>query len=125
MRNQFRKILAVTLGLMLLMGTGASKSAQAQGKLQWQADIDWAANDTGAPDCPLLYVPVPDCLATGLFNAGNRACVIGHAIDHAKNNEDLVAFGLVLITQCHSSQERQNLINAGPYAVANYLRTGY
>ena len=124
MRNLIRKILAVNLGLMLLMGTVATKSAQAQSKPSWQGDIDWAASDHGAPDCPWLYVTVPDCLATGLFNVGNRACVIAHAIDQAKNNQDLAAFGLVLITQCHNPQEQQNLINAGPYAVANYLRTG-
>jgi hypothetical protein len=125
MRNHFRKILAISLGLMLLVGTGATNFAQAQGKPNWQLDIDWASSDNGAPDCPWLYATVPDCLATGLFNMGNRACVIAHAIDHAKNNEDLVAFGLVLITQCHNGPEQQNLLNAGPYAVANYLRAGF
>lgn len=120
MRNQLRKILAISLGLTLLVGTGAIKPAQGQNKPQWQSDIDWAANDTGGPDCPWLYVPVPDCLL-----GGNRSCVLAHAIDQAKSNQDFAAFGLVLITQCHNPPEQQNLINAGPYAVANYLRQGF
>lgn len=116
MKSNLRGILAVSLSVAMLLLCGTASSAQ-DNRPAYEIDIDWAANDTGAPDCPWLYVPVPDCLM-----GGNRSCVISHAIDQAKANQDFAAFGLVLITQCHNPTEQQNLINAGPYVVANYLR---
>jgi hypothetical protein len=122
MRRNLKGILAFGLGWAMLLGAGITTSAE-EYKEAWQIDIDWAASNTGAPDCPWLYAPIPDWLATGVFNlGGNRACAIAHAIDQARNNQDLAAFGLVLITQCHNATEQQNLTNAGPYAVGNYLR---
>lgn len=116
--------------IIALMGilTGVPQVGLPQAKAPWQEDIDWAANDTGAPDCPWEYLPPLDqCLALGIVTGntqGNRACVINMAIIAAKNGApDQVPFLYTLVTQCHNPTERQNLINAGPAAIANYLRT--
>jgi len=114
MKSNLKLMGAIGLALAMMLAMQTNTLAQ---EPRWQGHIDWAANDSGTPDCPLLYVPVPDCLL-----GGNRACVIGHAIDQAKNNQDLAAFGLVLITQCHNTGAQQDLKDAGPYAVGNYLR---
>src|SRR5262249_47301790 len=115
MKSNLKGMLAVSLSMAMLLICGTS-SAQDR-RAAYEIDIDWAANDTGTPDCPWLYAPVPDCLL-----GGNRSCVISHAIDQAKANQDFAAFGLVLITQCHNPGQQKVLVQAGPYAVANYLR---
>jgi len=124
-----RKGIAVALAVLLIISAAMVSPAHAQwGKPNWQSDIDWAIGDTGAPDCPWLYAPVPDCLAGGIFSGntgGNRSCVINHARQLAAQGLDWAAFGLVLITQCHNPPEQQNVAFAGPFAVANYLRYGH
>jgi len=124
-----RKAIAIAMVALLVIPALMISQAQAQwGKAAWQMDVDWASRDTGAPDCPWLYAPVPDCLGGGVFSgnrAGNRSCVIGHARQLAFAGQDVAAFGLVLITQCHNQGEEQNLMAAGPFAVGNYLRNPY
>lgn len=88
-------------------------------KPDWQLHIDWAIQDTGAPDCPAQYdeVGAADCLAHG-----NRSCLMQRAIAIAKNNNFQVAMRLTLITQCHNQQAQQAIVNAGPNAVGDYLK---
>jgi hypothetical protein len=122
--KKMRKSLAIITLAVLLVGT--SSLVLAQNKPAWQTDTDWAAHDTGAPDCPWLYVSgLADCLAGGILtgnHGGNRSCVIFQAVLAAKAGYDDAAFGMVLVTQCHNPTEAQNLAWAGPGAVANYLR---
>ena len=119
-----KSMVIITLAGILV---GASSLGAAQAKPAWQADIDWAKNDTGAPDCPWMYgPPLSSCLLLGAATAnhdGNRKCAIDLAIGAAKSGNDLVAFGWTLVTQCHNPPEAQNLLVAGPQAVANYLRS--
>jgi hypothetical protein len=119
-----KSMVIITLAGILV---GASSLGAAQAKPAWQADIVWAKNDTGAPDCPWLYgPPLSSCLAIGLAtgnHAGNRQCVIDLSIGAAKSGNDQVAFGWTLVTQCHNPPEVQNLLLAGPQAVADYLRS--
>jgi hypothetical protein len=107
---------------------GQAQAQDEEDKPAWQRDIDWAATDTGAPDCPELYVgPEAICLGGGLVtgnNFGNRACVISMAQGFAEDHLDYAAYGLVLLTQCHNPAEHGNLMDAGAGAVAAYLRDG-
>jgi hypothetical protein len=124
---------ASAMSLVLLLGFGQTPtiSAQDDGKTDWMRDIDWAANDTGAPDCPWFYVTsdLQGCIALGLATAnhsGNRSCVIDLAIAAAKSGipqAQGVAYGYVLITQCHNPTERQNLVNAGDGQIIQYLQS--
>lgn len=89
--------------------------------------IEWAAKDTGAPDCPEFYgQQFADCLARGLVSGntdGNRKCVIEKATIAAKNGAaDEALLGMVLLTQCHNADASQRLINAGAAMIADYLR---
>lgn len=118
----------ITRLLLAAIICGSLNTIHAQdNKADWQKGIDWAANDTGAPDCPWLYAPSNiDCLTLGAAtanNSGNRACLIDKAIIAARNGYDGAAFGLTLITQCHNQGAAQALLGAGPKAVADYLRT--
>jgi hypothetical protein len=89
---------------------------------QYQGHIDWAANDSGHPNCPERYLAFPilvDCLA-----GGNRSCVTSIAIEASYRRLDQVALYLMAeITQCHNSDARDVLYGAGAQAVGDYLRT--
>ncbi len=89
---------------------------------QYQGHIDWAANDSGHPNCTERYLAFPvlsTCLA-----AGNRSCVTSIAIEAAYRRLDQLAMYLMAeITQCHNSDARNVLYGAGAQAVGDYLRT--
>jgi hypothetical protein len=121
MMNQRRGkhfLLAIVLGTCIsLMSSGA----QAQ-QPEYQAHIDWAANDTGHPNCPLMYAAIP-VLAHCLV-AGNRSCITSVAVEAAYRKEDQAALYLMTeITQCHNSEARGVIYGAGAQAVGDYLRT--
>jgi len=88
---------------------------------EYQAHIDWAANDSGHPNCVERYLAFPvlaDCLV-----AGNRSCVTSIAIEAAYRRQDQLALYLMAeITQCHNSEARDVLYRAGAPAVGEYLR---
>ena len=103
----------------------------AEDKTEWQRNIDWAHNDTGAPDCPGLYTATTDlqaCAALGLATGnknGNRKCVIELAMAAAKTGDprlEAVAYSYVLLTQCHNDNARRGLENAGLNNVVAYLK---
>jgi hypothetical protein len=81
--------------------------------------------DHGAADCPELYMAAPQCIAEGLATGNNSAnceCLMEMATDLANQGLDEAAFGVTLVSQCHNSNQFDNLMAAGPYAVADYLR---
>ena len=126
-----KKLGAKTLCFIIPIALAIPQLTSAQdNKPDWQKHIDWARNNTGAPDCPLLYVTsdLQACLAQGALtgnHSGNRQCVIQLASVAAKSGDprlEGVAFSYVLLTQCHNSGAQQALINAGPEAVVNYLK---
>jgi hypothetical protein len=121
MLSQVKRLIVSSLVCILSLGTMSSAFAQSD-KLDWQVDVDWAANDSGPPDCAWLYVTyAPECLLSG-----NRSCVISKAIlySHANQSEaDAAAWGLVQMTQCHNPPEAAKILQAGPSAVADYLRS--
>lgn len=88
----------------------------------FRGHIDWAANDSGHPNCTERYLAVPllaQCLALG-----NRSCVTSIAIEAAYRGMDEVALWLMAeITQCHNSDAQADLYDAGAQAVGDYLRT--
>jgi hypothetical protein len=111
-----------TLALSLLSLVASASPTLAQ-KPDWQIRLDWAANDSGPPNCPAEYIAaqVPQCLA-----AGNRSCLMTYAIAWAKTNDDRLcytAFGLTLITQCNNVGARNALIAAGQWNICGYLRS--
>jgi hypothetical protein len=120
------KALSLVIPVVLVF----SQVTTAQDKPDWQKHIDWASSDTGAPDCPWLYVTsdLQGCLALGLAtgnHSGNRSCVIQLAGIAARTGDQRlqgVAFSYVLLTQCHNGGAQQAIINAGPGAVINYLK---
>ena len=90
---------------------------QAQNKEGWKIGVDWARGDTGAADCPQLYVATyPECL----WNGRNRACLMEKAIASAKANDCANAFRLTVITQCHNGAASTELGGAGEAAVCQY-----
>jgi len=110
--------LAVTLGIFMMI---IPKWMFAQ-QPEYQGHIDWAANDSGHPNCTERYIAIPvlqQCLALG-----NRSCVTSIAIEAAYRQMDQVALYLMAeITQCHNSEARDVLYGAGAQAVGDYLRT--
>src|SRR5262252_3132815 len=56
-----RKAMVLAIALLVIPAVMISQAHAQWGKAAWQMDIDWASRDTGAPDCPALYAPVPDC----------------------------------------------------------------
>jgi hypothetical protein len=110
--------LAIILGICIMV---IPKAALAQ-QPEYQGHIDWAANDSGHPNCIERYLAFPilqTCLA-----AGNRSCVTSIAIEAAYRHMDQAALYLMAeITQCHNSDARDALYGAGPQAVGDYLRT--
>ena len=116
-RKHFALLLALMLGIcMALMPNGAWAQQP-----EYQGHIDWAANDSGHPNCTERYLAVPvlaNCLALG-----NRSCVTSIAIEAAYRREDQVALYLMAeITQCHNSEAREALYGAGNQAVGDHLR---
>ncbi len=93
----------------------------------YQESINWAAHNTGAPDCPERYLA--NSLLAWCLAAGNRSCVTSVAIEAAYRNQDQLAFWLMAeITQCHNSDARGDLYSAerqAPGTVGNYLRTHF
>lgn|ERR1700688_194354 len=84
----------------------------------WQAHLDWCIGNTGAPDCPELYIATyPECLTQG-----NRSCLLRKAIDSAKANDCANSFRLSLICQCHNAGAQMDLARAGQPAVCAYLK---
>jgi hypothetical protein len=116
--KQFTLRMSTILGTCLLLIHSAALAQQPE----YQSHIDWAANDTGHPNCTERYLAFPvlqTCLA-----AGNRACVTSIAIEAAYRHMDQAALYLMAeITQCHNSDARDALYGAGPQAVGDYLRT--
>jgi hypothetical protein len=45
-----------TLSLVIPIALAIPQLTSAQDKPDWQKHIDWSSTDTGAPDCPYLYV---------------------------------------------------------------------
>ncbi len=90
---------------------------QAQNKEGWKIGVDWARGDTGAADCPQLYVATyPECL----WNGRNRACLMEKAIASAHADDCANAFRLTVITQCHNGAAATELGGAGEAAVCKY-----
>jgi hypothetical protein len=119
--TKFGKPITITLFLVALWVALAPSTALAQ-QPAYQAHIDWAANDTGHPNCIERYIAIP-VLATCL-TAGNRSCISGIAIEAAYRGLDQVSLYLMAeITQCHNSDARNALYGAGAQAVGTYLRT--
>lgn len=92
-------------------------------KPDWQNHIDWCighhTTDPGGTDCAGQYTATePKCIA-----GGGRACLMERAIDAAKHNNCSYAFRLTLICQCHNSNAQQQLGEAGPQKVCDYLKT--
>jgi hypothetical protein len=111
-------VLVSILGLCTVASPGGAMAQQPE----YQAHIDWAANDSGHPNCPERYLVVP-VLATCL-TGGNRSCVTSIAIEAAYRHLDQLSLYLMAeITQCHNSDARDALYGAGPEAVGEYLRT--
>jgi hypothetical protein len=98
----------------------AMSVCHAQEPPQWQGNILWSMRDTGAPDCPWLYVNNPAIQSCLLY--GNRVCVMQVAVQFAKQNQDWAAFGLTLVTHCHNDGARSTIQTAGPQAVGEFLR---
>jgi hypothetical protein len=123
MQRVFLGIAAIT-ALVLPAGARADKP-------DWQKHIDWAANDTGHPNCTERYLAHPvlsACLAQGLFSEstgyGNRYCAMDLAIEAAYRDQDWAALLITSeIGQCHNGGARSSLYVAGPRAVGAYLRT--
>ena len=70
MRLTETKLLFTVLALLVLM-----PSTSFGQKPEWQGHIDWAANDTGEPNCKEIYLSNPvlqECLVGGILtgNAG-------------------------------------------------------
>jgi hypothetical protein len=124
--QNFGKTLVRFAAVALLAICANASSAAAQ---DWTAHIDWAAQNTdagGSVDCPDQYISngVPWAIASG-----GRSAVINEALFAAYGQNFDRAFTLVLMTQCHNSDARQQLANAGEkpvlqYLVGNYQPTG-
>jgi hypothetical protein len=115
----FLTVMVFTISITALPQTSSTEEFVA-------GSIEWAANDTGAPDCPERYVELNDCLVEGALSGntrGNRSCVIRKATIAAKHGApDEAVWGWVLITQCHNADAFQRLVDAGPAMIADYLR---
>ena len=119
MKKGNKMALALVFGLLLVINSGIR--AFGQDKPDWQQHIDWAANDTGHPNCPERYT-AHAILAQCLW-AGNRYCVTDIAIEAAYRRQDELALWLMAeITQCHNGGASSSLHSAGPQAVGDYLR---
>ena len=87
---------------------------------EYQAHIDWAANDSGHPNCPERYLVVP-VLATCL-TGGNRSCVTSIAIEAAYRHLDQLSLSLMaarsatIPTRVTPSMERDLRLWANIYA---------
>lgn len=118
--RSFHVVAPLVLWTVTLLGSSMALGQQPE----YQAHLNWAANDNGHPNCTERYLAVP-ILASCLV-AGNRSCVMGIAIEAAYRNQDAVALYLAAeITQCHNSDARAALYAAGAQQVGSYLRTNY
>jgi hypothetical protein len=99
-------------------GLGKAIRARAQ---KWTGYLDWAATNSDTDnlvDCRADYLSMGVGYATV---AGGRSAVINEALFTAYKGNVGHAFQLVLLTQCHNSEARQQLQEAGPQAVVEYL----
>jgi hypothetical protein len=115
-----RVVLLATVALVAICANPGLAAAQS-----WTGHIDWAAGNTdagGSVDCPDQYISngVPWAIASG-----GRAAAINEALFAAYGQDYNRAFTLVLMTQCHNSDARQQLANAGEKAVLQYLVANY
>jgi hypothetical protein len=120
-------ISVLALGVALVCPSGRLRAQQ---KPDWQVHIDWAANDRGHPNCLERYLAnsiLQGCLVGGILTGntgyGNRYCVMDLAIEAAHRHLDVQALFLTAeIAQCHNSDARKALYQAGPSQVGDYLR---
>ena len=106
------------------------------GMTEWQARLQWAWDDMGPlePEVQKEIVKLETkystaiysfCVwpGTGLANRVGRACVSqSFACDAARNKLDQKAIDMMLATQLYDEAAAQSIRDAGPGAVADYLR---
>jgi hypothetical protein len=110
-------VVRLVLSSMIFTGTLA---AHAQ-KPAYQIDVDWAATNTdagGSVDCPAQYISLGVEYAIA---SNGRAAVVNEAIFAAYRGDVNRSFQLVMLTQCHNPDARQQLVDAGPSLVIPYL----
>jgi hypothetical protein len=105
----------VAVGLILSLGGIAHAD--------YKGNLDWCIGnhtvDPGMTDCPDQYAATyPKCLTEG-----GRACLMGKAIQSAKDSDCSNAFKLSKICQCHNGGAQTEIANAGQQAVCDYLKT--
>ncbi len=86
-----------------------------------QGGLVWAMNDSLRADCIPEYLDIPEttqCLANG-----NRSCVMQAAIASARAGDCNKAFSMALVPQCQNPEVRRSLIESGPAAVCEFLKT--
>jgi hypothetical protein len=112
-----RKIMLL-FGLLLIVGVLAVRAQ----KPEWQSHIDWCIHNSdagGSVDCPDKYAATyPECIVSG-----GRSCLMGKAIQSAKDGDYANAYRLAQICQCHNVTARDQIRDAGQKAVGDYLRT--
>jgi hypothetical protein len=115
-------VVQTTIFMLLVMAVTATVAAAQQ---PFEGHIDWAAHNTdagGSVDCPGDYISQGVAYAIA---GGGRAAVINAALFAAYNQDFSRAYTLVLLTQCHNSDARQQLVIAGQKAVLTYLVNNY
>jgi hypothetical protein len=104
--------------IMVLALPATSLPAAAQ---EWQLHLNWCIGNSdalGSVDCPDKYLSTyPECYASG-----GRKCLMGKAIQSAKDNDCANAFRLSLICQCHNVGARDKINAAGQDAVCSFLK---
>jgi hypothetical protein len=87
----------------------------------WKTNVNWCISNHdagGATNCPQDY-PYPECVAHD-----GRACLMGKAIQSAKDNDYANSYRLALVCQCHNSGAKDGLMYcAGQKAIGDYLKT--
>jgi|SRR5580692_5388069 hypothetical protein len=111
---------AVALAVMLMLASASFAQDNS-----FQGDIDWAVRNTdagGSVDCPADYISEGVEYAIAF---GGRSAVINAALFAAYKHNFDQSYNLVLLTQCHSVEGTQRLLNAGQQAVLTYLLSNY
>ncbi|MFV5365407.1 hypothetical protein [Acinetobacter oleivorans] len=94
---------------------------------EWKEHVKWSFHDTGAPDCPEQYLGAggPDCLVMGTgggTGTGNRSCLMAKARADAERGRCTEAIQKLIVTQCHNSKAKKEIIAANDQEVCDYIR---
>ncbi len=107
--------------LLTIVFTGSVvRSANAIDRATLHSWLNWSIGNSTGPDqldCPGQYGAYPECII-----GGGRACLMGKAIQSAKDGDCAKAFRLTLITQCHNGSAQAEIAGIGQQAVCDDLK---